>query len=84
MTAPRSPRLSHAQLTYKFPQDPSVAPTYPDGDGKKFRNWHRDLNNFRQHDVLRGAKATLRVGIPLTDMSTVDSGVGSSPRAFMP
>lgn len=31
-------RLSHAQLTYKFPQDAAAEPTYPDGDGKNHRN----------------------------------------------
>ena len=68
-------KLSHAQLTYKFPQDPEAEPVFPDGDGQSFRNWHRDLNNFSPHDVLRGAAVTLRVGLALTDMSTEDSGV---------
>jgi hypothetical protein len=39
-------KLSQAQLTYKFPQDPAATPVFPDGDGNSFRNWHRDLNNF--------------------------------------
>lgn len=68
-------KVSHAQLTYKFPQDPEAEPVFPDGDGQSFRNWHRDLNNFSPHDVLRGAAVTLRVGLALTDMSTEDSGV---------
>ena len=41
---PQDIKLSHTQLTYKFSQDPTVEPTYPDGDGTTFRNWHRDLN----------------------------------------
>ena len=39
-------RLTRANLIYKYPQPVSAAPTYPDGDGRSFRNWHRDLNNF--------------------------------------
>lgn len=31
-------QLSHAQLTYKFSQNPEAEPTYADGDGKSHRN----------------------------------------------
>ena len=132
-------KLSQAQLTYKFPQDPAATPVFPDGDGNSFRNWHRDLNNFGTdrhlhvisyytqlissrythlrvsrlralldgrsalpvsthgccillssgcvacmlrsfvragpHEVLRGKSVSLRVGIALTDMTTLNSGV---------
>lgn len=39
-------KLSPAQLTYKFSQKPGDPPVFPDGDGRTYRNWHRDLNNF--------------------------------------
>ena len=70
--------LAKSQLTYKFSQSGRNRSefVYPDGDGKTFRNWHRDLNNFAVHSPLRGAPLlSLRVGFALTDMQQGDSGV---------
>ena len=66
--------LTPANLIYKYPQPASHEPVYPDGDGRSFRNWHRDLNNFAPNHPIRGT-VCLRVGYCLTDFSRANSGV---------
>ena len=53
--------LMRGHLIYKYPQAASDQPLYPDGDGRSFRNWHRDLNNFTPNHPIRGTVA-IRVG----------------------
>jgi len=67
-------RLSGGNLIYKYPQPVSPTPVYPDGDGRSFRNWHRDLNNFAPNHPIRNTVA-IRVTYCLTDFSQPNSGV---------
>ena len=67
-------RLTRANIIYKYPQPASDAPIYPDGDGRSFRNWHRDLNNFSPNHPIRGT-VSIRVGFCLTDFTEPNSGV---------
>jgi ectoine hydroxylase-related dioxygenase (phytanoyl-CoA dioxygenase family) len=67
-------RLTRANIIYKYPQPVSDQPTYPDGDGRSFRNWHRDLNNFSPNHPIRGT-VCIRVGYCLTDFTEPNSGV---------
>ena len=67
-------RLSGGNLIYKYPQPVSPTPVYPDGDGRSFRNWHRDLNNFSPNHPIRNTVA-IRVTYCLTDFSQPNSGV---------
>ena len=66
--------LMRANAIYKHPQPLSREPVYPDGDGRSFRNWHRDLNNFAPNNPIRGTVA-VRVGYCLTDFSQTNSGI---------
>ena len=66
--------LMRANAIYKHPQLLSREPVYPDGDGRSFRNWHRDLNNFAPNNPIRGTVA-VRVGYCLTDFSQTNSGI---------
>ena len=66
--------LTRANLIYKHPQPASDEPIYPDGDGRSFRNWHRDLNNFASNHPIRGT-VCIRVGYCLSDFSQANSGV---------
>ena len=66
--------LMRANMIYKHPQPASDEPIYPDGDGRSFRNWHRDLNNFAPDHPVCGTVA-VRVGYCLTDFSQANSGV---------
>lgn len=66
--------LMRGHLIYKYPQAASDEPIYPDGDGRSFRNWHRDLNNFTPDHPIRGTVA-IRVGYCLTDFPSPDAGV---------
>ena len=65
--------LMRTHLIYKYPQESSYEPIYPDGDGRSFRNWHRDLNNFAPDHPIRGTVA-IRVGYALTDCAVANSG----------
>ena len=47
-------QLTRTHIIYKHPQPRSDDPLYPDGDGRSFRNWHRDLNNFAPNHPIRG------------------------------
>jgi ectoine hydroxylase len=67
-------RLTQANIIYKYPQPASDTPIYPDGDGRSFRNWHRDLNNFSPNHPIRGT-VCIRAGYCLTDFTEPDSGV---------
>ena len=67
-------RLSGGNLIYKYPQLVSSTPIYPDGDGRSFRNWHRDLNNFAPNHPIRNTVA-IRVTYCLTDFSKPNSGI---------
>ena len=67
-------RLSGGNLIYKYPQPVSPTPIYPDGDGRSFRNWHRDLNNFSPNHPIRNT-VSIRVTYCLTDFSQPNSGV---------
>ena len=67
-------RLIRSNIIYKYPQPASDDPLYPDGDGRSFRNWHRDLNNFAPNHPIRGNVA-VRVGYCLSDFTEPDSGV---------
>ena len=67
-------RLSGGNLIYKYPQPVSCTPVYPDGDGRSFRNWHRDLNNFAPNHPIRNTVA-IRVTYCLTDFSQPNSGI---------
>jgi len=66
--------IMRTHLIYKYPQPESDTPIYPDGDGRSFRNWHRDLNNFATNHPIRGTVA-IRVGYALTDSLEANSGV---------
>jgi ectoine hydroxylase-related dioxygenase (phytanoyl-CoA dioxygenase family) len=66
--------MMRGNIIYKYPQPESPEPLYPDGDGRSFRNWHRDLNNFASNSPIRGNVA-IRVGYCLTDFSEMNSGV---------
>ena len=66
--------LMRGHLIYKYPQPASDEPLYPDGDGRSFRNWHRDLNNFTPDHPIQGTVA-IRVGYCLTDFPSPDAGV---------
>lgn len=66
--------MMRGHLIYKYPQPQSDEPVFPDGDGRSFRNWHRDLNNFAPNSPIRGNVA-IRVGYCLTDFTEADSGV---------
>lgn len=67
-------QLTRTHIIYKHPQPRSDDPLYPDGDGRSFRNWHRDLNNFAPNHPIRGT-VSVRVGYCLTDFTEPDSGV---------
>jgi len=67
-------QLMRGHIIYKYPQPASNEPVYPDGDGRSFRNWHRDLNNFSVDHPIRGTVA-IRVGYCLTDFPSPDAGV---------
>lgn len=67
-------RLMRTHLMYKYPQPASDTPIYPDGDGRKFRNWHRDLNNFAPNHPIRNTVA-IRIGYCLTDFTLPNSGM---------
>ena len=66
--------LTRANAIYKHPQPLSYDPVYPDGDGRSFRNWHRDLKNSAPNNPIRGTVA-VRVGCCLTDFSQTNSGI---------
>ncbi len=66
--------LMRGHIIYKYPQPASDDPLYPDGDGRSFRNWHRDLNNFSPDHPIRGTVA-IRVGYCLTDFPSPNAGV---------
>ena len=66
--------LMRTHLIYKYPQQESDTPIHPDGDGRSFRNWHRDLNNFAPDHPIRGTVA-IRAGYALTDFTEPNSGV---------
>ncbi|NKB71422.1 MAG: hypothetical protein GKR89_30485 [Candidatus Latescibacteria bacterium] len=66
--------LMRGNIIYKYPQPESATPQYPDGDGRSFRNWHRDLNNFAPNHPIRNTVA-IRAGYCLTDFSQPNSGV---------
>ena len=67
-------QLTRTHIIYKHPQPRSDDPLYPDGDGRSFRNWHRDLNNFAPNHPIRGT-VSIRVGYCLTDFTEPCSGV---------
>ena len=67
-------QLTRTHIIYKHPQPRSDDPLYPDGDGRSFRNWHRDLNNFAPNHPIRGT-VSVRVGYCLTDFTEPHSGV---------
>ena len=67
-------QLTRTHIIYKHPQPRSDDPLYPDGDGRSFRNWHRDLNNFAPNHPIRGT-VSVRVGYCLTDFTEPCSGV---------
>ena len=67
-------QLTRTHVIYKHPQPRSDDPLYPDGDGRSFRNWHRDLNNFAPNHPIRGT-VSVRVGYCLTDFTEPHSGV---------
>ena len=66
--------LTRTHIIYKHPQPRSDDPLYPDGDGRSFRNWHRDLNNFAPNHPIRGT-VSIRVGYCLTDFTEPCSGM---------
>ena len=67
-------RMMRGNIIYKYPQPESDEPLFPDGDGRSFRNWHRDLNNFAANSPIRGTVA-VRIGYCLTDFTRANSGV---------
>lgn len=67
-------RLTRANIIYKYPQPVSATPIYPDGDGRSYRNWHRDLNNFSPDHPICGT-VCIRVGYCLSDFTEPNSGV---------
>ena len=66
--------LMRTHIIYKYPQPPSDDPLYPDGDGRSFRNWHRNLNNFAANHPIRGTVA-VRAGYCLSDFTEPYSGM---------